>query len=125
MIRENFIEKNDVVAISGWRRYEDFETFMNLMNFLQLKEKNVTLNLGCAKGVDFYAKCYAIRHNIKHTIHYADWEFYGKFAGPKRNSQMIEKADKAIAFLHYESTGTLDFIQQCKEKDIPLCIVKI
>ena len=52
----------------------------------------------------------------------ADWEKYGRSAGPKRNAQMAEIANALIAFWDGQSRGTKNMIETAKQKGL---IVKV
>lgn len=54
----------------------------------------------------------------------ADWNSYGKAAGPIRNKQMAEYADAAIV-IHNGSKGSLNMISQMKKLNKPVHEVKI
>jgi hypothetical protein len=55
---------------------------------------------GEAQGADDWAKKWAIKNNVKTIDFPADWKQHGKYAGFKRNTQMLEegKPDLVIAF---------------------------
>ena len=45
----------------------------------------------------------------------ADWERYGRAAGPKRNKLIVDAADVVIAFPSLYSKGTLNTIKLAKK----------
>lgn len=53
---------------------------------------------GGASGVDKLAEEYAFLHQIPFKLFQADWEKYGKAAGPIRNREMAEYANALLAF---------------------------
>lgn len=53
---------------------------------------------GCASGIDSDAIDWAKQHNIPYKEFPADWDCYGKSAGPIRNEQMAKYADAVILF---------------------------
>ena len=55
----------------------------------------------------------------------ADWEHFGKAAGPKRNMQMAKIADAVIAFWDGESRGTQSMIECAKDENIPCTVIRI
>ena len=65
-----------------------------------------TVISGCARGVDTFGEQYAAEHGIPVERHPADWEHYGKAAGPIRNAEMAEVADALIAFWNGQSPGS-------------------
>ena len=88
--------------------------------------KNVTeIVSGGAKGVDKCAKKYAENHNIKITEFLPEYSKYGKAAPLKRNIQIIEYADKVLAFWDGKSKGTKHVIDSCEKlgKKVTVIIV--
>lgn len=54
----------------------------------------------------------------------ADWDRFGKAAGPKRNQAMVDRgADVLLAFPLPGSVGTWDCIRRADESQIPVVIV--
>lgn len=51
---------------------------------------------GCARGVDLCGERWANEHNIPVKRFPADWQKFGKAAGPIRNRQMAQYADMAL-----------------------------
>ena len=81
---------------------------------------------GGAKGVDTYAAEYARKNSIKLTEFLPDYEKYGRAAPIRRNEQIVDYADKIIAFWDGHSKGTLSVIKYAekaeKECQVVLCI---
>lgn len=57
--------------------------------------------------------------------HPANWNRYGKQAGPRRNKQMAETADALLAFWDGESAGTQDMIRKARERGLDVQIVRL
>lgn len=70
---------------------------------------------GGAKGIDSCASAYAKKNNIKLTEFLPKYEKYGKAAPLKRNREIIEYADKVIAFWDGCSHGTKHVIDECQK----------
>lgn len=70
---------------------------------------------GGAKGADRFAKEWAATHpEVEVWTTKANWEKFGKAAGPKRNARMLEwEPDFVIAFPG--GRGTADMIRQAHE----------
>jgi hypothetical protein len=82
---------------------------------------------GAATGVDesFEMACRGL--GVQTEPHPADWERFGKRAGPRRNQDMIEAgASLCIAFHRSLSTsiGTKDCVRQAPEAEIPTYLVE-
>jgi hypothetical protein len=67
---------------------------------------------GHARGVDQLAEEWAKSNKICVELYPANWDLYGKMAGPIRNGEMIEKAEGLVALWDGVSAGTRDVIKQ-------------
>lgn len=75
----------------------------------------------CPTGADKFARQWCKDKNIDYEVHYADWNKYGKAAGPLRNQAMIDaKPDLVIAFYHGDSRGTRDCVRRALIARIPV-----
>ncbi len=79
---------------------------------------------GGARGVDNCAADYAKKHGIKLTVFLPEFEIYGRAAPIVRNEEIVDHADKVIAFWDGKSKGTLSVIKYAekKGKDIEIVI---
>ena len=80
---------------------------------------------GGAKGVDTCAEQYAIQNGIKLTVFLPDYARYGRGAPHKRNKQIAEYADEAIAFWDGKSRGTAHTINEFRNYSKTVKIVQI
>lgn len=73
-------------------------------------------------GVDAIARDVCWNNKIEYLVKEADWDKYGRGAGPKRNGEMVaEKPDVAFAFRDEgNSPGTDDCVRQCFFAGIPV-----
>ena len=83
---------------------------------------------GDARGADRMAGEIAKELKIPLEVYPADWNQYGKAAGPIRNTQMLKegKPDKVLAF-HDDidsSKGTAHMVKIALKAGIPVLIVK-
>lgn len=80
---------------------------------------------GGAKGVDTCATEYARANSIHLTEFLPDYEKYGRAAPIRRNEQIVDYADKIIAFWDGCSKGTLSVIRYAekigKECNVIIC----
>lgn len=66
---------------------------------------------GGAKGADQVGEKWAKEKGLEISLFPADWEKYGKRAGPMRNKLMAENADGLIAVWDGKSRGTASMIE--------------
>ena len=89
--------------------------------------KNLVLIQGAARGVDTAAQTWAVLNNVAQLRFPADWQKYGRAAGPIRNKQMLDqgKPDKVLAFLRKDSKGTANMIAQAKKAGVHVITMHI
>ncbi len=105
---------NYQVLVCGGRKFKDKETLFTVLNSIKISK----VIHGGAKGADSLAKEWAETHDIPQVGIPADWERYGKSAGPIRNQQMLDiyKPDLVIAFPG--GRGTADMIKRAREANV-------
>ncbi len=79
---------------------------------------------GMAKGADTWGLWWALHHDIPVKRFPADWDTYGKAAGPIRNKQMADYADAAIIFIWDGSRGSENMRVQMEKLKKPVYIVR-
>ncbi len=111
--------------IAGSRDINDYDMFCRIMSQLALHEKATEVVCGMAPGVDLMGKRWAEFWRIPVKEFPADWNTYGKAAGPMRNKQMVDYADALVAIMHKDSKGTQNCINQAINKPIHDIIIRI
>lgn len=82
---------------------------------------------GCPTGADAMAGEWAKLHapEVKSDIYEADWNQYGKAAGPIRNQRMVDDgADIVLAFPLESSRGTWDCVRRAGIAGLEVRIIK-
>lgn len=77
---------------------------------------------GCAKGIDRIASIFAKMHSLPHKVFKANWNAYGKAAGPIRNAEMAKYGDMLLAIWDGKSKGTANMIEQMKRRGKPVFV---
>lgn len=113
------------ILICGDRNWDDREMMEYTLEMFE-GIPNLTFVHGDARGADKMAGDILTKMGHKVVAYPADWDKYGKKAGPIRNRTMFEQAkpDLAIAF-HKEiwnSKGTKHMVNLLKEKGVPVTI---
>lgn len=81
---------------------------------------------GGARGADMIAGDEAFKLGLTVHVFPADWDKYGRAAGPIRNQIMIDQKPNLVIAFHSNiknSRGTADTIRRAKAADIPVYIV--
>jgi hypothetical protein len=79
----------------------------------------ITIVEGGARGADLMAKHWATLNNVPVEEYKADWDQYGKAAGPIRNKQMLDTGiDVVIAFPRGRATGTKHMMKIARETGV-------
>lgn len=87
------------VLVCGGRDFNVMHYIFAVLNNLHSQHQIVSIVHGCATGADKWASLWARINNIKEERFPANWQTYGKRAGPMRNLQMIQtKPDLVVAF---------------------------
>lgn len=81
--------------IAGARGYDDYETVVAAVVASGFDVTEVVC--GGAAGVDFLGRRFAEERSIPCRVFLADWEKYGRAAGPIRNALMAKYADALVA----------------------------
>jgi hypothetical protein len=110
------------VAIVGTRSFMNRDLMFGKLDSIGKIDRIYT---GDAKGADTLAVEYAKANNIPYEVFYADWEKYGRAAGPIRNKDIVANADLVIAFWDGKSPGTKSSIDIAKRtgKDVIVVLV--
>lgn len=119
------------VIIAGSRNFNDQDLFDNSIHDILIKYETDELEIvsgGCS-GADIMGEEYAEEWDIKCAVFPADWNKYGKAAGPIRNEQMARYAAEAdygmlIAFPVGESRGTRNMIKLAKQYGLEVNVIE-
>lgn len=81
----------------------------------------VLVHGACKFGADAFAAQWATAHGVPQDPHPADWNSYGRRAGPIRNAEMVALgADRCYAYPTRGSRGTVDCIRRAEAAGIPV-----
>jgi len=105
------------VIIAGSRNFKPttFDEFWLIEKLVELKATEVVS--GCATGADSFGEQIGTLQGLPIKRFPADWEQYGKAAGPIRNQQMAEYADALIVFPD-GGKGTIDMEMRALQQEL-------
>lgn len=121
------------VIVAGSRTFTDFKIVeQNLLTYFKkhnLHHQDVEIICGECRGADLLGKQFAEKKNCKITFFLADWNTYGKSAGPIRNEQMAKYAKEQngilFAFWDGKSKGTKSMIDLSKKYQLEIHIIEV
>lgn len=111
------------VIIAGGRDFNDYELLKDKCDKILNSQIEITIVSGGANGADYLGEKYAKEREYELIIFPADWNKYGKSAGPIRNTQMAENSDALIAFWDGKSRGTKHMIDVATKLGLKVRIV--
>lgn len=112
------------ILITGSRTWSNEAVIENEIATVMYENKvgascYVTLVVGGARGADQIAQKYGEEAGMHIELHAADWDRYGKAAGPIRNQEMVDSgADICLAFIAPGSKGARDCADRAKKAGI-------
>jgi len=112
------------ILICGDRNWNDEKTMEGFFNTLP---DNTVIIEGECKGADKMARRQGEKRGFQVLGFPADWNKYGKIAGPIRNIQMLEEGnpDLVVAFHNdlSKSKGTKNMIKQAMDKGVRVKVI--
>lgn len=105
------------IAIVGSRDWPNAKAVIDYINALP---PHTVIVSGGALGVDTFAEIAAKRQGLSVEVYRADWAKYGKRAGMMRNADIVNAADRVVAFWHRQSRGTADTIDRARKAGKPV-----
>lgn len=110
------------VLVCGDRHWYDRVFIFNALDKVHRKEGISLIIEGGAKGADHDGQLWALSREVQYVTVSAEWDKYGRAAGPHRNQKMVDewKPDLVLAF-HDDlahSKGTADMIQRATKAGI-------
>lgn len=115
------------VIVAGTRKGISYDSVVSALTFcwVNLGIKPTLIIQGGAPGVDAHARRWAQEFKIPIKEYPADWNKYGKAAGPIRNKEMVNEGDMLIAIWNGTSPGTKNIIKLAEDKGISVRIFKV
>lgn len=109
--------------IAGSRDFADYNLLKQNLDSYRLKHTITQIVSGGAKGADSLGERYSDEEGIDLVIFRADWDTYGRAAGPIRNRKMAEYADALIVVWNGTSKGTKNMIEEMHKQGKPVHII--
>lgn len=124
------------IIVAGGRDFNDYNLLCrtivdyfseNISRDTDHLRHNVEFISGTAKGADNLGETFAHKYGFEVVRFPADWDVYGKSAGPRRNAEMAKYAAEEngvlIAFWDGKSRGTRSMIDLANRYGLEVHIV--
>lgn len=115
------------ILVTGSREWDDMDSIEAAINAVlletQSRPRDVFLIHGGARGADTWAGRVAKKLGLREIIMPANWEAYGKAAGPLRNNWMLDLEPNIVLAFHPDlksSRGTRHCVEQARRRGIPV-----
>lgn len=95
-----------VVSVSGWRDYPVtgkrfiFQELDRVLVEAITREEEIFVRVGDATGIDEFVRQWRSERCVSGKTYEADWDRYGKAAGPKRNGDMLQGTEDPHGISH-------------------------
>lgn len=108
------------VLVCGGREYRDFARVVHEIVALHPSE---IIHGGC-RGTDSLAEKCAAKIGIPQEVYKAEWQLYGRSAGPKRNQRMIDEGKPDLVLAFPGGRGTADLVLRARNAGITVKEIK-
>ncbi len=115
------------LLIAGGRNFSDYQLLaMKAAAFIaeHCNGQTPVVISGHARGADSLGEQFAREYELPYDLFIANWDKYGRAAGPIRNREMAEVADGAVIFWDGESRGTRSMIALLHKFKVPFEVVR-
>lgn len=115
-----------ILAIVGSRSFDNYPLLCHETTAFIAKHGGVCESIvsGGAPGADTLARRYAREQSIPFIEYAAEWEKYGRRAGPMRNAAIVARCTHVLAFPQGASPGTRDTIAKAARAGKPVIVVQ-
>lgn len=107
------------VIIAGSRDFGDYDMLKKTLDAYFINQTWIEVVSGGANGADALGERYAKEKGYNLKRFPADWNTYGRKAGPLRNAEMAKYADALVAFWDGKSAGTRSMIELAEKHNLP------
>jgi len=98
------------VLVCGGRDFVDYRFAANALNQVHARRPITVLIHGGARGADALGARWAAQNDVEVLPFPADWDLYGKRAGPIRNRQMLRLGQPDLVIALPGGCGTMDMV---------------
>lgn len=112
------------ILVCGGRDFTDYVWLGHVLDALKAHAGVALIISGAARGADTLAVEWANSRGIPTRLFPADWEAFGKKAGPIRNQQMLTEGKPDLVVAFPGDRGTADMIERAKRAKVPTNVMQ-
>lgn len=114
------------IIVCGGRDYKDLQTLYTVLDQVHAENPVTCLVNGGYRGADKLSSRWAEQRNIPFVEVHANWEKYGREAGPKRNTKMLNQHPDTVAVIAFPGgDGTADMVRKAIAGNKPVVSVRM
>jgi len=113
------------IGVVGSRKFTDYAKLEKVLDSLNKIRPISLIVSGGAEGADTLAEKWAEERGVPKLIFPAEWEKYGKAAGPIRNKDIVSNSDRIVAFWDGKTPGTASTVEISKKAGKPVITIPI
>jgi len=106
------------VLVCGGRGFSDCKLVFDTLDRLAKSEVVDCIIEGDAPGVDRMAGAWAKRRRVDLRLFPADWQTYGRAAGPIRNRKMLDEGKPDLVIAFPGGRGTANMVEQAERAGV-------
>lgn len=111
------------LLVCGGRDYANAKHVFAVLDEVTRGQAKVWVCTGGARGADKWAEDWARWSGCELTIYPAEWDRYGKSAGPIRNSEMLRDFQPTLVIAFPGGHGTADMVYRARAAGVPVKVV--
>jgi len=118
------------VLVCGGRYFQDVALLWRHLDQLHAKSPITCVIEGGSDavageyyGADYWARMWAQARGINSVTCWADWDQFGRWAGPKRNKEMLEQYGPDLVLAFEGGKGTADVVKQAQAAGVAVTSV--
>lgn len=111
------------VLVCGGRKFRNRELMFRVLDASDKAQAIGVIISGMAYGADTLAVEWAKKWGVTVEGYPADWDRYGRSAGPRRNQQMLDEGKPDVVYAFPGGVGTADMVKRAHKAGVT--VVKI
>lgn len=108
------------VLVCGGRDFDDRELVRVVLDRIHKETPITAIIHGAAPGADTLAGWWATVNEVQNLDYPADWNRYGRAAGPMRNDLMLRVAKPDMVLAFPGGRGTADMVRRARSAGVPV-----